>query len=489
MAVWKSGAGKTADGLPKVSMDGIAKASANLVAWSLKEEWTPLLWDVHMDHLESVAETFEGDEDDLFEALGDYAGVLSAFVAEDFFGARFGEHGELNVIDDYLKQCGSRESEEGRLYLEALRDSMPSLYEVIDIEPGRCMTLRNLLVEGEEVTVFEQSGSQGAALWDRIAARIVVVNGKRLFTGAVLHFRHEVANIALSAFDEIIKKSKRELRKKGRRAAASIRRRKTLPPMTREAIIRNLPCAQILSHFWLSDTLAQLQAPLPELRNSDDELFILCEVRFPIVGDMAKISSALDEIAVFERIEDGETAWVWRGAGSPSQRLSQTRKGNPAAEPEEDSTFTRLGDIDIEPGAVVLRVNSKERAGRCQALLSSQLGDLVGKSTMTSQDPREILKAGADRPEPDDIEPPSEEAQQAIHAVLDDHYRSTLDAPLPFLGGRTLRQAAKTKTGRDEVINWLKGLENAQHRKAARDGEKVYDTSWIWKELDIERFR
>ena len=470
-------------------MSGIEKASANIAAWALRDEWTPLLWEVHLEHLNSVAETVEGDIHEIMLSLGEYADPLNAFVTEDFFGARFGERAELNVVDDYLKQRGRRESEEGRRYLEALRDSTPSLYEVVDIDPGRCMTVRDLLVQGEEITVFEKSASQEAALWDRIAARVVVVDGKRLFTGAVLHFPHEAADLVLSAFDEIVKKSKRELRKQGRRAAASIRRRKTLPSMTREAIIRNLPCAQILSHFWLSDTLARLQAPLPELRNTDDEPLLLCEVRLPIIGDEAKVCSVLDGIEVFERIENGDVYWVWSALGSPSERLSQSRRGNSVAEPENDPSFTTLGDVEIESGAVALRVNSKERAKRGQTLLSSQLGDLVGKATMTSQDPLELLKAGTDRPAPDDIEPPSEEAQQAIHAVLDDHYRRTLDAPLPLLGGRTLRQAAKTKTGRSEVVNWLKGLENAEHRKAARDGQKAYDTSWIWKELDIERFR
>ena len=40
----------------------------------------------------------------------DAAGMLSVFILEDFFTARFGEHGERNVIDDYLKRRGWRES-------------------------------------------------------------------------------------------------------------------------------------------------------------------------------------------------------------------------------------------------------------------------------------------------------------------------------------------------------------------------------------------
>ena len=35
--------------------------------------------------------------------------MVYGFVLEDFFTARFGEEGELNVVDDYLKRRGWRE--------------------------------------------------------------------------------------------------------------------------------------------------------------------------------------------------------------------------------------------------------------------------------------------------------------------------------------------------------------------------------------------
>jgi len=107
---------------------------------------------------------------------------------------------------------------------------------------------------------------------------------------------------------------------------------------------------------------------------------------------------------------------------------------------------------------------------------------------VSSQDPLELLEAGVEQPARN-VEPPPEEALQAIHAMLDDHYRRTLDEPIPALGGKTLRRAVKTKAGRAEAIDWLKQLENIEHRKAARSGQKAYDTRWIWQELGIERFR
>jgi hypothetical protein len=43
---------------------------------------------------------------------------------------------------------------------------------------------------------------------------------------------------------------------------------------------------------------------------------------------------------------------------------------------------------------------------------------------------------------------------------LDRHYRETLGLPLPALGGKSPRKAARTPAGRKKVIEWLKYLEN-----------------------------
>ena len=319
----------------------INRASANLMDWATTDEWAPRLSEVYTDHMESVAEAIEDDPYELLDLLGDSVAILNGFIAEDFFGRRFGEHEELNVVDDYLNRRGRRESVEGRRYLEAVRDSTPSLYEVVEVDPGRCLTVRDLLADGDAVTVFENLGSQAAAPWDRLAARIVVIDGKRLFTGAVLHFREEAADNVLGAIYGLVKKSNRELRKRLRRAGGSLRSRRrrsrTVPPIPREETLRIVPLAQMFSHFWLIDALARVQTPMPELRNADDEPLILCEVRFPITGEEAEIPNALDGIEEFQRVEDGGTQWIWSASGSPTHRLSQGRRGHPIVEPRRTS--------------------------------------------------------------------------------------------------------------------------------------------------------
>lgn len=464
-------------------MTDIDKVTNDLLDWAATDEWTPHLGEVYMEHLETVLEMFDLEADELLEMLGDVASMVTAFIAEDFFTARFGEHGELNIIDEYLKRHGSRASEPAREYLEALRDSTASLYEVVGVDSGQSITVRDLIGPGEAVTVREHLASQAAAPWDRIGARVVPLDGESVFTGAVLRFQYDAAKQVLRAFDELLKKAIRASRKSSKH-----RRRHGRPPTAlREELLHHLPRAPILMHFWLTDFLSQATAPLPELRNSDNEAMLLCEVRFPIVGDEAKVSALLDGIEGFERDGEGAGYWRWCAPGSPTQRRAKVR-GRDSVEALEGATATTaLGEAEVEAGVLKLSANSMERAERGHKLLAAHLGDLVGPALTSSQDPYQALRAHRAEPQQEEVRIPTEEEVKAIHLHLDDHYRHTLDEPLPMLGGKTLRKAAATKNGREEAIDWLKQLENMEHRRAATQGHPAYDTAWIWKELGIER--
>ena len=472
-------------------MSEIDKAIGNLLDWMGGGEWSSRFEQAQEVHFFAAANILDVEPVEVLDLLGDASNALSAFILEDFFTERFGEHAELNVIDDYLEQRGRRESDPGRRYLEALRDSKASLYEVVDIDPGTSLTVRDLLVHGEALTVHEREGSRTAAVWDRVAARIVPLNEEIGITGAVLHFRYEAGNQVLSGFDRIVKKESRQLgrrfRHRSRRRGKRRRPSPEIPPVEREAIVRGLPCAQMLAQVWLLDTVSQALAPMPELRNTDDEPLVFCEVRFPILGDIGKISAALDGIETLERVTDAEAQWAWHAPGSPSQRAARYKRGNPTAKTSIISGTTLLGHVRIEDGAVTLSTNSRERVERGETYLSSRLGNLVGPALISSQDPYQAMRERSSRTAPDDLPVPSDEAVQAMHAYLDEHYRQTLDDPLPVLGNRTLRQAVKTKKGREEAIAWLKQLENMEYRRARKQGHSAYDTRWIREELGIER--
>ena len=95
--------------------------------------------------------------------------------------------------------------------------------------------------------------------------------------------------------------------------------------VAREVMLRTGPIAPIVGRFWLMDTVAQAHRPAPEVRNTDDEALLHCEVRFPLNGERARVAVALDGIEALENAEHRraaqqgcrpyDTAWIWRELG------------------------------------------------------------------------------------------------------------------------------------------------------------------------------
>jgi hypothetical protein len=95
---------------------------------------------------------------------------------------------------------------------------------------------------------------------------------------------------------------------------------------------------------------------------------------------------------------------------------------------------------------------------------------------------RRAPAAGAERLVADD-------ERALVRQGLDDHYRRVLDQPIPALGGKSPRAAAKTPKGREKVAAWLKVLENHSAKRPAGDPIGGYDFGWMWQELGVEALR
>ena len=186
-------------------------------------------------------------------------------------------------------------------------------------------------------------------------------------------------------------------------------------------------------------------------------------------------------ISSIDRATENLVKWSARG-----EWAARHRRGRPVAKSSQNAIgTTSLGYAETRKGALVLSVNSRERAGRGRELLASRLGDLVAPALIAQQTPERALEERSGQA-PDEPAIAPEEAVQVIHSYLDDHYRRTLDDPLPMLDGKSLREAAATRKGRARVIDWLKQLENTEHRRAAQQGHRPCDTAWLWRELGVE---
>ena len=153
---------------------GADRAIGNVMDWACRDDWAEEWSYVLADHLVPVCDDLGIEPEGLESTLGsDGFGIVFACAAEDFLSRSFGDEGR-NVVDEYLKRRGWRESGAAKTYLRALRASTMSLYEVVDLVPGRHLVVRDLIRGGEPVRVDERLGSQTAARWDRMALRAAV---------------------------------------------------------------------------------------------------------------------------------------------------------------------------------------------------------------------------------------------------------------------------------------------------------------------------
>jgi hypothetical protein len=209
-------------------------------------------------HFEPVCAKSGISEDELAEALGEFHYEMEACAFEDFCSRRRASR-RSNVIDDYLDQRGWKESMQARDYLRALRGSVMSLYEVVEVKPGGGLVLRDLVRGGEQVEVDDQLGSQSAAIWDRIAARVLSIGGRHYLSGAVLNFEQEPAEAVLRGFRVSPEWAKRSIAE-------------GLPALTEEQmheldeLLANRAIAleggtRVFTWIWLAHMLGQLRVP------------------------------------------------------------------------------------------------------------------------------------------------------------------------------------------------------------------------------------
>jgi hypothetical protein len=156
-----------------------------------------------------------------------------------------------------------------------------------------------------------------------------------------------------------------------------------------------------------------------------------------------------------------------------------------------DTGETILGNIELTDKALVLEANSRERAERGQAILAELAGTLVGPALMEIETLEQAM-ARRDGSVPQDraSDLPAELQTELVHGTLTDHYRKTLDEPIPALGDLSPRAAAQTTAGRRKVVDWLKHIENqSKSGRQPDDPMASYDFTWLWRDLGLEKLR
>ncbi len=366
------------------------------------------------------------------EGFRDPGRTLTLFVPWAVYGFRVDGR---PLVAWYLEERGRRLSARERDWLGAQQRAWLSVWEVLAVDPGAAVTVRDLL-SGEERRVREVSGSRGLAPRDALLARVVDHAGESLFCG--VHPRPLPPAAA-----GVVLRVRAALRAKGG------------VPVER---LRDDGVGRRLIACW-EEAVADLdraRAVPPDLRNTDGDPLLLTVDHFAFApADRPAVEARL---GAMEGVEPPE-------ADEPERAFTFLRAGTHAHE------RTVVGRVVVTDRALRVETNSIRRADTLRRRIEDACGERVRHRAREHADPTSPQVRAAHRGVPT-LPLESPEAAAALRAVKERHYADWLDHPLPALGGRTPREAARTKAGRAQVDVPLKEIEN--HEARLPDGARFH---------------
>lgn len=344
-------------------------------------------------------------------------------------------------VDTFLEGLGDHLTPGERDYLARMRDSHPRLYEVVEVRLEEGLRLRDIWT-GEQIWVRERTATRQLVRWDVMATRLMQTGeGESVIDGETFAYP-----VSLTA----------EMLRELRRAHRQFMRRD--PGGDLRAFFKWI--GPLFHEFWLDEVVLR---PLPALITAERDPVVFARLVFD-VRDRAALTSALAGHPVLEQHEEGTYSWLEGTAGTGTPRRS-------------------LGTFFLRGRRLVLEAMSKQRAERGRRLIEETAGKAVKYRSARYTEPWEAALRGSDVESARAIPPEVEE--KLLGEFYEKHYRSWPDTPLPALGHRTPRRAARLKTLRPKVVALLKEFENSAERQR-REGRPAYDFGWMWKELGLE---
>jgi SEC-C motif len=345
------------------------------------------------------------------------------------------------VFDLFLEREAKKLSSGECNFMDGMRGSHLRLYEIIEVKVDQGFDLRDLW-DDRRLWVRECLATRELATWDVIAGRL----GRGAEGEAVFETIPHV--YPATAKDGLLK---------GLRKAHQLFTRE-FPERSLADFFRSM--APVFHQLWLEQVVLR---PMPKIMTSDGDPFVFAKVIFDLL-DRDALTTALTGHPDVVDHGDGSYAWL-----------------------EEAGAFQRsLGTIVVEDRRVVFETTSQHRAERGKEFLQRLLGDAVSFRVIAYEDVGQALKRAPARPKDKMPEIPPEVQAEVLGRFYEEHYRKWLDQPVPALGDRTPRHAAKLKTVRPKLITLLKDFESHAERQR-RAGEPTYDFGWMWKELGLAR--
>jgi tetratricopeptide (TPR) repeat protein len=379
-------------------------------------------------------------------------------------------------ITRFLAERGQGLPAEERAILEEWQDAVVGLHEVIDLEPGKSLTLRDVFT-GETFQVREVRGSLSAARWDLLSNRVIRVQGERQLSGSVTAFnapdREKLVQHVSERYD-------------------AYRRQRP------DASWRDFFRAEPLIFRRYAEQMIRDYRP-PALHTPEGHPVMLGRLRYEI-RDLSPLLAALSTAPDFEETTEPDDAegtrhFAWLRTGPAKRWVKEGPRPEHGVmvtsqrmEDPRTPGLTSLATLTVERDRLTVEAFSAERLGWVKGRLAELVGDAVNLRADVVED---VWRKIGSTPRSDRSRKESAEISPEVEAhflgpMLHRHYKTWLDDAIPALDGTTPRSAAKDPRLRPKLIQLLREHENQQDRARQR-GELWYDIGWIWQELGISR--
>jgi hypothetical protein len=168
-----------------------------LMAFIGQGEWREIFAQLLGEHLGGTLDAFGLTTENLIQVLGkDRAAKLWGCILEDLISRHCGP--ELrNVVDDYLNGAGRTEHKYNQHYMLAVRESVMSLYEVVETAPSKRLTVHDAIRNQGPMIILQERRTSACVAGDWIAARIIRKSDDHAITGSFLSLTERSADSVL----------------------------------------------------------------------------------------------------------------------------------------------------------------------------------------------------------------------------------------------------------------------------------------------------
>ncbi len=346
------------------------------------------------------------------------------------------EHRDVDgqsMADLFRSECARELSPRELAWLDANALARFGIWEVVELDRGRSVRVRNLLTYVERL-VLERAGSERLALREAVLARVVVFDGIAVFCG--MHPRPLGAREAQSLVRSVLEGLG------GKRARRLDEKTLSRPDFS-----------NLLIELWERAIDEIASRPPPKLMTTDGEELVPVTETFQIVDASSGTPLCVrDRLLALPHATPEEDS-----AGLPAQ-IAFIRPNPPGS--QLDTTV--LGHARVTADAVVMETLSRERADQFRAQIERTCGGLVAFVSREERDPAEMFghasgrasaRTAEERAPVGEREARPPEAAAALVELKARSYCDWCDHALPALGGKTPREAAKARSRklRDEV--------------------------------------